>query len=289
MIKPVSSKVLRNTMLGLFALGSVSVAAANMSKNNSYVTEPNTELISKAGAEALKSNAVQVTTQSEVPTVHNQKLDATIRKFIEDSNDKISIDALTNNLYTNFGTFLGTAYMQHELNKRMLYTFMTGNTKLLRDGNIAPEFADRIDSYGEDFYKTVKPNAKEVLQWATGKYTTYFINKLSFNNKPTAVEVSDKLDDIIRSESILTDDEKHKILVMSQNYEGLVLKNKKDTQSMSNLIAYKVNMYDTYMFWHELRAAGVNSGESYRRSNKTIENFYLEWMSNIKPTVYNKK
>lgn len=78
------------------------VKAANMSKNDSYVTEPNrTELVSKAGAEALKSNAIQVTTQSEVPTVHNQKLDATIRKFITNDDDKKYINDLVNNLYTN--------------------------------------------------------------------------------------------------------------------------------------------------------------------------------------------
>ncbi len=95
MIKSVSSTTLRNSVLALFAAGSMGATAANINKDNSYVTEPNkTELISKAGAEALKTNAIQVTTQTEVPTVHNQKLDATLKNMALDENDKKSIDAL---------------------------------------------------------------------------------------------------------------------------------------------------------------------------------------------------
>lgn len=290
MIKGVSQKILRNTALGLFMAGSMSVAAANLHKNNSYVTEPNkTELISKAGAEALKVNSIQAVNQSGVPAVHNQKLDATIRKFIEDDNDRKDINDLINTSYNDVGTFMATAYLQHDLNVRALYTFMTGNTKLLRDRNVAPEFADKIDSYGEDFYKTVKPNAEKVLNWVFTKYNSYFTNKLSFDHKPTADEVLDKLDNIVENESVLTKDEKQRILVMSDNYKRLALQNKKDTKSLSDAIAYKVNMYDTYMFWHELREAGVNSAESYRRSNKHIEDFYLEWMINVSPIEFNKK
>lgn len=291
MIKCVSQKVLRNTALGLFMAGSMGVAAANLHKSNSYVTEPNqTELISKEGAEALKAaHNIQGVTQTQVPTVHYQELDTTIRKFIEDESDKKNINGLINSLYENCGTFLGTAYLQHELNTRALYTFMTGNTKLLKDNNIAPEFARKIESYGEDFYKTVKPNAKEVLQWATVKYTPYFANKLKFDHKPTADEVLDKLDEIIRNESILDADEKERILVLSDMQKTYALKNKKDTQSLVNAIAYKVNMYDTYMFFRELVNAGIYDNGYYRRSNKTIKDFYLEWMNNVSPSKFDKK
>lgn len=166
---------------------------------------------------------------------------------------------------------------------------MTGNTKLLRDSGIAPKFADRIDSYGEDFYKTVKPNAETVLNWAVSKYSPYFVNKLKFDHKPTADEVLKKLDEIIENEQNLTVDERKSILIMAEHYKYTKLKNANDVQSMSNLIAYKINKYDTYMFWHELRAVGVNSGESYRRSNKHIEDFFVEWMSLINPINFENK
>ena len=290
MIKGVSQLILRNTALGLFMAGSMSVAAANLHKNNSYVTEPNkTELISKAGAEALKVNSIQVVNQSGVPAVHNQKLDATLKKLSIDENDKNSINGLVDKIYDVRGTFLGTVFVQHELNKRALYTFMTGNTKLLRDSGVAPEFADKIDSYGEDFYKTVKPNAETVINWAVGTYTPYLVSKLKFDHKPTADEVLDKLDDIIENESILTKDEKQRILVMSDNYKRLALQNKKDAKSLSDAIAYKVNMYDTYMFFRELVNAGIYDNGYYRRSNKTIKDFYNEWMINVSPIEFNKK
>ena len=290
MVKGVSSKIIRNTALGLFAAGSMGVAAANLHKNNSYVTEPNkTELISKAGAEALKVNSIQVVNQSEVPTEHNIKLDETLKKMAVGENDKNSINALTNKIYDIRGTFLGTAYLQHELNVRALYTFMTGNTKQLRDSGVAPKFADKIDSYGEDFYKTVKPISEPVLNWALDSYTPYLVSKLSFDHKPTADEVLDKLDDIIENESILTKDEKQRILIMSDNYKRLSLQNKKDNKSLSDAIAYEVNMYDIYMFWHELMQAGIYNGDYYTRSDKTIKDFYLEWMSNVNPTEFNKR
>ncbi len=285
MIKPISSKVLRNTVLGLFSAGSMGVAAANMHKNNSYVTEPNsTELISKAGAEALKTNSMlQVITKDAIPTVHNNKLDSVMRKCIEDDHDRKQINGLIDNLYENFGTFLGTAYLQHELNTRALYTFMTGNTQMLRDSINAPKFADEIDSYGEDFYKTVKPNTDEVLKWAIGTYTPYFANILRFDHKPDADEVITKMNDIIKNDPILLDEEKEMILIMSDNYNNAMLHRKKDIQSRANLIAFKVNLYDTYMFWHELRAAGIYNGDYFTISDKNIKSFYLEWMDKFCP------
>ncbi len=289
MIKGVSPKVLRNTALGLFMAGSMSVAAANLNKNNSYVTEPNqTELISKAGAEALKTNSIQVVSQSGVPAVHNQKLDATLKKLAIDENDKNSINGLVDKIYDVRGTFLGTVFVQHELNKRALYTFMTGNTKLLRDSGVAPEFADKIDSYGEDFYKTVKPNAETVINWAVGTYTPYLVSILKFDHKPTADEVLKKIDDIIKGESVLTDEEKRDIILLSADYRDVTLKNKQDTQSKADLIAFKINLYDTYMFWHELREAGIQNEGYYRRSNKNIKDFYLEWMDTVCPDKFDK-
>ena len=289
MIKPVSSSVLRNSVLALFIAGSMGVKAENSVSRNNYVTEPNrTELISKAGAEAVKVNSIQVVNQSEVPTVHNTKLDTTIRKFIEDDNDRKSINGLIDNSYTNFGTFLGTACIQHELNTRVLYTFMTGNTKLLKDKNIAPKFADKIDSYGEDFYKTVKPNARTVLQWAVADYTPYFNSKFQFDHKPTADEVLSKIDNIISNESALTNEEKNDIRAKSLHYRITSLDNRKDTQSMADFIAFKINLYDTYMFWHELRAAGIYNDGYFRESDKNIKSFYLEWMDKVNPDKVNK-
>ena len=57
---------------------------------------------------------------------------------------------------------------------------------------------------------------------------------------------------------------------------------------MADFIAFKINLYDTYMFWHELRAAGIYNDGYYRRSNKDIKDFYLEWMDKVNPDKVNK-
>ena len=112
---------------------------------------------------------------------------------------------------------------------------------------------------------------------------------MSFDHKPTADEVIQRLDNIIKSETILTDDEKLQILAMTDTYENGTLQNKKDTQSMANLIAFKINMYDTYMFLRNLRAEGLFASGFYERSNKNIKDFYLEWMSIISPINFENK
>lgn len=273
--------------LAIFMAGALSVKAAN-NRNNANVTNPvQTEVVSKAGAEALKANSISIMAQSEVPTVHNEKLDETIKKFVFGEEDKNNVEGLLGKIYSLKGTFLGTAYIQHELNTRALLTFVTGNTQLLREKNVAPEFADRIDRHGEEFYKTVKPNAQKVMDWANSKYTQYFVSNLNFDHKPTAEEVLNRLDEIIENQAELSDEEKNTILGISRLYRTNDLKSKKDTQSLSNLIAEKVNLYDTYMFLRELECEGLFDDGYFRFGGKSIGKYFLEWIYKVSPDEYN--
>ena len=159
MIKGISAKT---GIAGLMLLaGSLGMSATNPIKT--VKPESNqTEVVSREGADALKSLSLQQINQTQVPTVHNPRLDNMLRKFIENNDDKEYIDNVINTIYKDNGTFLGSALLQHNIDIQTFYAFMTQNTKLMKNNNINPELAKKIESFGPDFFKTVKPREEEV-------------------------------------------------------------------------------------------------------------------------------
>jgi hypothetical protein len=163
-------------------IGSLSLGATNPIKTK-LVTQPNqTEVISKEGSEALKTTALQNVNQTAVPTVHNPKLDRMMRKFIETPEEKTYYENIINNVYKLNGTFLGSAVAQHEINLQTFYAFMTKNTKMMKNNNINPELAKKIESFGPDFFKTVTPKEKEATDWAFD--ILYPVIKCKFKIRP---------------------------------------------------------------------------------------------------------
>ena len=215
----VNSAVMKGFVVAMLvgALGFGAVASAAKRSYND-VTEPNgTEIMSGETAEALKVNAFQQIAQAEVPTDHNPNLDKALRKYIESEDDKKYVDKLLSYVYQNNGTFLGSAFVQHEINNLQLYAFMIENTDLLIKNDINPELGKMIKEFGPDFYKSVTPRKDAIVDWLYNKYAKYIIENMSFDHKPTGKEVLDRIDDIAYKIE-LSNDERTEYIVATGSY-----------------------------------------------------------------------
>ena len=58
---------------------------------------------------------------------------------------------MVNEFYKNYGTFLASAVIQHELDRQQLYTLFDEDTKTL--SRINPKLAERVKEFGPDFIR----------------------------------------------------------------------------------------------------------------------------------------
>lgn len=263
--------------IGAIIASTVLLGASSPIKNTKQETLPaQTELMSKESAEALKANSLQQT--PTVPTVHNPKLDATLMKFAESNDDKPYFNNIINKVYNNNGTYLGSVFMQQEIDVQMLYSLLTRNTQVVIKNNINPTLGKQIENYGDAFFKTVTPHAEEVNKWID-RYMNVISNNLKFDHKPTAEEVNDRLDFIAENKMQFTQDELIEYRINCNDFLYNHIKDKKGTQAISDMIAYKMFMIDRLAFAKELYGEGVFGLGSYNK----IRTIYKEWMESVAP------
>lgn len=263
--------------IGAIIASTVLLGASSPIKNTKQETQPaQTELMSKESAEALKANSLQQT--PTVPTVHNPKLDATYKKFAESQEDLNFINKKCNDMYNNLGTYFGTAIIQKEIDSRMLIALLQKKTGLIIKNNINSQLGKKIESFGEPFYKTITPNADVITQWLY-KYNAVINNNLKFDHKPTAEEVNDRLDFIAENKMQFTQDELIEYRVNCNDFLYNHIKDKKGTQAISDMIAYKMFIIDRLAFSKTLYGAGVFGLGSYNK----IRTIYKEWMESVAP------
>ena len=278
------NKIARTGVLGALLMGSVALKATNPITNvNKTPNQNQTEIVSKEGAEALRAASLQGIQQSSVPTVHNSKLDNMLKKFIETDDDRKAINDLTGKIYNIQGTFLGSALMQHEIDRRALYHFITGNTKLFKNNRINPELAKTIEGFGEKFYKTITPKQETVLDWIFKKYTPALMGNLTNGQKASAKQVIDKLDDFATKKTGFDFDERSEYFIYSNGYKDKVLKNRTDNQAMADLAAYKMYLIDKLMLEKELKGADILYGTG---SFPKLVNYYRNWMESVNPRTH---
>lgn len=180
-----------------------------------------------------------------VPTVHNQRLDNLYRKFASNSEEMKLVNSYLNEVYENCGTFLASARIQHEIDKQVAYALLDENVDAL--SRVNPKLGEKVIKSGSAFSKAVRPKANEVNKWLEGEYTSKVLKFLSFDHKPTAEEVLNKLDTVSRRVGLWRSDE--------QIYEGSMerfkknkIKNRTDNQSMSEFIAYAMCEIEMLLF-----------------------------------------
>ena len=239
------------------------------------------------GPGSPESASIQVTQSSTVPTVHNQRLDDLYRKYASNEEEVNQVNSIVNKFYKNYGTFLASARIQHELDRQQLYTLFDEDTKTL--SRINPELAEEVKGIGPDFYKAVKPNKDRVIQWLEEEYSPKMLQFLSFDHIPTAIEVLERLDYIAENKVSFTKDE---ILTYNQkldNFKAKYTRNRADNISRSELIAYKMFVIDKIIFEGSLRNSNFFRKEYYFHKYIGIEGYYSDWMDSVSPRNALKK
>lgn len=256
-------------------------ASAKSIQSQEKTAEQPTELVSNEGAVALEASAM-TPPESEVPSVHNKKLDEIMRKYVEDDEERLYAENLIKDLYETNGTFLGSALLQHEIDVCNLYAFITGNTNVMINNGINPELGRKVASFGADFYKTITPQKDEIANWMVNKYSQAVRNTLRFDHKPSAEEVDRKLDHIYLNEVANNGDERSDYFYKYREYKNRArTENKDETQFMSDLIAYKMYLIDRGIFDHSLPHFGIFLGDEFDGEGR--KDYYNMWMDSVEP------
>ncbi len=281
MVKGISSinKFVKTGIASALLASSAALYASNSIKHDA---EPNQmEVISKAGAEALKSTAMQGVTQTSVPTEHHAGLDRTLRKYIESEDDKQYIDNIINNVYKNNGTYLGSAIIQGEIDFQQFGAFIAKNMNLLIKNNIDPPLGNKINSFGPEFFKTLN-SEKQILDLAQA-YTQKINEQLKFNHKPSPIEVSDRIDEIVNNSDFLTVDDK---IEYYEKYNVYIINKKKpdNIKSVADIIATKMFTLDRIVYTKILKKYNVFNENQFKDwQNKTMEKYFNNWICTVRP------
>lgn len=275
-----------NGMVKTGVVSALIAGSAALYASNPVVKEakPNqTEVVSKAGAEALKATSLQEVNQASIPTFNNRKLDNTLRKFATNEDDKKAINDILSSIYKENGTFLSSVLIQHEIDCQNLKAFLDCNNDLLINNNINPELGKEIKGYGEEFSKTIKPKADEITTWLTEEYTPTIFKLLQFGKTPNADEVIKKLDHIAAKNAGFDLREQVRYFESSDVYKQKALKDRTDTQAKSDLAAYKMFLIDKLIMKGSLKNSGVFGIGSFKANKMYLNDFYEKWMDSVKP------
>ena len=188
---------------------------------------------------------------------------------------------MVNEFYKNYGTFLASAVIQHELDRQQLYTLFDEDTKTL--SRINPKLTERVKEFGPDFYKAVKPNKDRVIQWLEEEYSPKMMQLLSFDHIPTAVDVLNKLDDIAEKKVNFTKDDLLTYYVCLDSFKYKYMNNRSDNINLSGLIAFKMFVIDKIIFEKSLRNSNFFRKEYYFDKHTGIGGYYSDWMDSVSP------
>lgn len=284
MVKLISINGFAKKTLLTASLLAVSVlsGASNPIKNlGAESSQQNTELMSKECAEAPKSDSIPQTT---VPTVHNPKLDKTFKKFAESQEEINDITVLQNNVYSRYGTYLGSVLIQKEIDKQMLWAFLYKRTDLLINNDINPDLGKRIQSFGKDFYTTITPNADKINKWKHNEFDKVINNNLYFDHKPTAVEVRKRLDEIAELQL-----EPVQFTLYCIYFKDFVnqIENNPENYTASDALAYLMHIINSLIFAQSLCNAGVFEQGSYynHEEEKGMQEYFREFMKSVAPNA----
>ena len=115
----------------------------------------------------------------------------------------------------------------------------------------------------------------------TYKYNNVINSNLQFDHKPTAEEVSDRLDYIAENKMKFTKEEIIQYKVYCNDFLHNHIKDKRGIQPASDLLAYKMFMIDKIAFAKTLYGAGVFGYGAFDE----IRSYYNEWMESVAPNA----
>ena len=190
------NNVAKKAALGAMLAGSVAGYATNPVKT--FAENPNhTEVVSNKGAEALKALAYPMLQQQKqsVPTTHNKALDEKFLKLAHNKKEKKVVTEFVNNIYKEYGTYLGSATIQRNIELNIFLEFLNGNVEILKE--IDENAYNKID---KEAMKKVTAKSEPIKQWLNENYWNAYPPLGQFDHQPDAEEVNNALDDYVKKD-----------------------------------------------------------------------------------------
>lgn len=229
--KPVMSTFATTAMLTTAVITS---SATNSNLKNNFITPEQTEIISKAGAEALKNNAYTLEVSS---FKHNKDLDKLYLKNCDIEKSTKYKKSILKSLYNVYGTYGATIEIQREIDNASLkeaFDLYLNHYKLDNKTKIkAIEIIADFEKWQNDVYYT------ELLKAEVEMY-----KKIPYPNVEQAIKI---IDEHINNSEFFTKEDIKSYHGNSKKYQAR--QEKKDSEkAKADLLAYKVHLLNTLAF-----------------------------------------
>lgn len=250
--------VAKKAALGAMLASSVAMFASNPIKTARTDNPPQTEVVSKDGAEAVKAMTLPQQPKTAVPTVHNKKLDEKCLKFCDNDEEKKEMLEFLSDIYSQQGSYLGSATIQQNLDVNMFLKFLNGDIEILKKFEGEYRITDKSSALGTYYevakkYYTPENKAKiedlnnKVGEWITENYFNIYADAFTFDNPPNYDELATSMDNFIENNTLEFAPGKPMFKYASGN---LISKKNdvKNTQDKMNLIATDAHYMNDILF-----------------------------------------
>ena len=263
--------VAKKAALGAMLASSVAMFASNPIKTAKTDNPPQTEVVSKDGAEALKVMTFPQQQNPAVPTVHNKALDEKFLKLARDDEEKKDIENFLLNVYKNCGSYLASAKIQQELDLNMFYEFLDGNIEILKVFD--EEAYNKID---KDAMKKVVEKSEPIKKWLDENYFNVYNQPFGqFDHTPDYEELNSALYNYIELDpyklfengSLLY---KYDALMAKEHLKESHMDN---VQINSNLMATNIHSANETLFRNLLKTSGLSKGSNDKAILENFRNF----------------
>ncbi len=259
--------------------GSMALMASNPIKTTKTETPVQGEVVSKEGSEALRAMTFPGVQQvPAVPTEHNIELDAKCLKFCDNDEEIKHMNDFLSMNYNKYGSYLGSAIIQQNIDLNMFLYFLDGNIEILK--RFDEEAYNKID---RDAMKKVVEKSEPIKQWLNENYFKAYNEPLGqFDHMPEAEEVDRALSDYVENDPNKLFGKMHVAASRYANntfFDALQKSNMDIVQKNTCFIAYKISTADYLLFKHLLEGAGLYSGYDDRQ---VLDNFN-EFMRVVQP------
>ena len=262
MIKAISASPIRKTTMALLVTAPFIFGACKSGNNNS-VQQNQTEVVSKAGSDALKTLSdadIRKISQSLYSFDKNVKLEKKLRSLYNNSDLQYAEKAISN--ANEFGTFNSAIQIQFLINDRCFSKMLVNYGKGFNEKNIINNQNDKS------------------LSWSVDEVHLTAINKLLSESKIASRGCSEFCDDYLKSFDFVTEKD-------LADYEKSVNNfiSKQDSlgtpRQMADLISYKIFKADSIIFKRYLEQFPIYNKTTDSGEFKTFDEYFQKYFVNI--------
>lgn len=219
---------------------------------------------------------------SSVPKDIKKKLCKSLKKYIESESDQTSISLLFDDIYKKHGLYLGSVFVQHEINVRFFLAFISKNMDLLINNNIAPIYGKIIKNFGPNFFKTLdKELEKKIYLLVRIHYGGEINFSLLVNHIADEKETFNLICDYMKSSQFFP--ESSLVNILEEFERALDKESSISEQDSAYRLALLMYTMDKYLFNLVLQVYDVFSEEQFTDGSKTMQQYFDSLMEEINP------